>query len=76
MEYSFQEYADMHLMYGKANCNSLEARRLYCQQFPDRRLPNRKTFERVDQRLRETGKLLKFKMNSNLRTIFSISILQ
>lgn len=56
MEYTFSEYADMHLMYGLASCNALEARRLYQENFPHRRIPDRKTFERVDLRLRETGK--------------------
>ena len=51
MDFTFAEYADMHLMYGLASCNALEARRLYEERFPDR-----KTFDRVDRRLRETGK--------------------
>lgn len=55
MEYSFPEYADMHLVYGLALGNSTEAVRLYAERFPDRRIPDRKTFERVDRRLRETG---------------------
>lgn len=62
MEYTFSEYADMHLMYGLASCNALEARRLYHERFPDKIIPNHKTFQRVDQRLRENGgrfKLLK-----------------
>ncbi|KAJ8953758.1 hypothetical protein NQ318_015414 [Aromia moschata] len=56
MEYTFIEYADMHLMYGLASCNALEAKRLYHERFPNRTLPNQKTFQRVDQRLRENGK--------------------
>ncbi|KAJ8944098.1 hypothetical protein NQ318_019436, partial [Aromia moschata] len=45
MEYTFIEYAYMHLMY--------EARRSYHERFPNRTLPNQKTFQRVDQRLKE-----------------------
>lgn len=56
MAFTFNEYADMHLMYGLASCNALEAKRLYEERFPNRRIPDRKTFERVDRRLRETGK--------------------
>ena len=56
MEYTFNEYTDMHLMYGLASSNASAARRLYGQRFPNRRIPNRKTFERIDRRLRETGK--------------------
>ncbi|KAJ3649509.1 hypothetical protein Zmor_021249 [Zophobas morio] len=46
----------MVLMYGQALGNSLEARRLYQEAFPERRLPNHKTFANVVQRLRENGK--------------------
>lgn len=53
--YSFQEMADMHLVYGMANCNRAEARRLYAERFPNRALPNEKTFVRLHDRLRETG---------------------
>lgn len=56
-EYSLAEYTDMHLVYGEALCNSLEARRIYFERFPARVLPDRKTFERIDRRLRETGKI-------------------
>ncbi|KAJ8942383.1 hypothetical protein NQ318_011730 [Aromia moschata] len=55
MEYTFIEYADMHLMYGLASCNALEARRLYHERYPNHTLPNQKTFHRVDQRLMENG---------------------
>ena len=42
-------------MYGLANCNAYEARRLYAEKFPNRNLPNRKTFQRIHERLVETG---------------------
>ena len=58
MEFTFIEYADMHLMYGLASCNALEAKRLYEERFPNRIIPDQKTFQRVDQRLRETGRFL------------------
>ena len=53
--FSFSEYADMHLTYGLALGNAAEAVRLYAQRFPDRELPDRRTFKRVDRNLRETG---------------------
>ena len=56
MEFTFIEYADMHLIYGLASCNALEAKRLYEERFPNRTIPNQKTFQRIDQRLRETGR--------------------
>lgn len=54
-QYTNSEMADMHLMYGLANCNSMEARRLYQNRFPDRVLPNHQTFQAIHQRLSETG---------------------
>lgn len=53
--FTFAEYADMHLMYGLAAGNAREAARLYAQRFPNRVLPDHRTFERVDRNLRETG---------------------
>lgn len=55
MIYSNQEYADIVLFYGKANCNAREAQRLYEQAFPQRRLPHRSVFFSTFERLRETG---------------------
>ena len=55
MDYTFEELADMHLMYGLAQGNGREARRLYLERFPNRRLPSHPTFASVDGRLRETG---------------------
>ncbi|KAJ3654315.1 hypothetical protein Zmor_013510 [Zophobas morio] len=48
MNFSNSEMTDMVLMYGQALGNSLA--------FPERRLPNHKTFANVVQRLRENGK--------------------
>jgi hypothetical protein len=52
--YTFQEMAAMHLIYGRAYCNSKEVRRLYQQSFPQRHLPHRQTYVNIDRRLRET----------------------
>jgi hypothetical protein len=57
-QYSISEYADMHLVYGECLSNSHEAMRRYAERFPNRRHPNRKTFEAVARRLRETGSVL------------------
>lgn len=56
-EYTWEELADMHLAFGAAGGNSALARRMYQERYPNRRLPNRRTFVNVDQRLRETGSL-------------------
>lgn len=46
---------DMHFMYGRANGNASEARRLYAEAFPNRTLPSDKLFSKLHQRLRENG---------------------
>ena len=55
-DFSNAEMTDMVLMYGQALGNLLGAQRLYHETFPERRLPNHKTFAAVKQRLRENGK--------------------
>ena len=42
-------------MYGRANGNNLEARRLYAESFPNRPLPSVRIFGKLHQRLRDTG---------------------
>ena len=51
--YSNLEMTDMHLMYGLAICNASKARRLFLEYFLNRRIPNKKTFQRIHKR--ETG---------------------
>jgi len=53
--YTNAEMADMHFMYGRANGNALEARRLYAQNFPNREIPSNRIFAKLHQRLRDTG---------------------
>lgn len=54
-DYSNQELADIHFMYGMANGNSLLAQALYREKYPIRRVPNDRTFAAIHRRLRETG---------------------
>lgn len=56
MVFNYQEQADIHIMFGRAFGNCMEARRLYEEAFPNRRVPCRTVFARVDRTLRETGK--------------------
>lgn len=57
--FTFNEYADMYLIYGACNSNAAEAVRQYRLRFPDRNQPSRNTFRRLDQRVRETGRLVR-----------------
>lgn len=56
---SFNELADMHIMYGLAQSNAAEARRLYIQSFPNRDVSGIESFRNVDRNLREFGTLKK-----------------
>lgn len=47
----------MLLAYGSANTNAREARRIYQERYPDRRLPSHQTFSSTYRRLRQTGNL-------------------
>ncbi|GFQ97025.1 uncharacterized protein TNCT_84771 [Trichonephila clavata] len=55
ISYTNLEITDIHFIYGVADGNALEARWLYGELFPSRRLQNLKTFERLHRHLRETG---------------------
>ncbi|PSN42523.1 hypothetical protein C0J52_16176 [Blattella germanica] len=56
-QYSLIELSDMHLVYGAANESGRRAARIYAQRFPQRRHAAHTMFQRLDQRLRETGSL-------------------
>ncbi|GFV60961.1 uncharacterized protein TNCV_4716151 [Trichonephila clavipes] len=49
------ELADMHLMFGAAQGNGSAAERMYRERFPDRKHPERRTFERIHRELRTSG---------------------
>lgn len=52
------ELADMHFVYGLADGNAREARRLYTQRFPNRVQPDHRIFQRLHANLREDGTLV------------------
>lgn len=60
--YTNAEMADMHFVYGLANGNSYEARRIYQQKYPRRLVPCAETFTNIHRRLAETGT---FERNKN-----------
>ena len=46
-DYTLNKLADVHLIYGEARVDCREARCLYAERFPRRRLPNHVTFQRL-----------------------------
>lgn len=64
VNFTNNELADIHYMYGLADGNSSKARRLYEERFPGRVVPARKTFYKLHLRLSEKGS---FKPNNHLK---------
>nr|CAH7734471.1 unnamed protein product [Callosobruchus chinensis] len=60
--------ASMHSVYDLANGNTLRARRIYQERYPNRVLPNSRTFSNIHRRLHETGKFQKGTSKGNPRT--------
>jgi len=54
-EYSFEEFADIVFVYGKADGNGRLAQRIYEETYPNRTIPHHSTFASVFHRLRGTG---------------------
>lgn len=62
VNFTNNEMADMHFLYGMAHGNARAARRLYHERFPQRPVPNTQTFINIHARLCETGS---FKKSTN-----------
>jgi hypothetical protein len=60
MAFTNLEITDMVLIYGEARGHLELARQIYCERFPQRILPNARTFVNVVQHLRNFGR---FEMN-------------
>jgi len=56
MPYSNEELADIIFVYGACEGNQNEARREYARRYPNRNVPNPRTFSSMFRRLRETGR--------------------
>lgn len=74
MFYTNEEMADMHLCYSAAYGVSLQAKRLYEEQFPNRRQPNHQTFAAIHRRLRETGRLKPLRVDCIFILILKIGL--
>jgi len=58
MQFSKEEYADIVLHYGMAQCNASRAQRLYQESYPNRRVPYVGVFSQTFLRLQETGSVM------------------
>lgn len=59
----------MHFLYGLANGNSAEARRLYQERYPDRVCPDKRTFVNIHRRLTESGSFTPKSAEGRPRTV-------
>lgn len=68
--YTFSEQTDMILTLGECHGNAVAAANRYREKFPNRRAPNRKTFLRIETRLRENGTFKpNFSNNGKVRSV-------
>ncbi|GFW74099.1 uncharacterized protein TNCV_4176451 [Trichonephila clavipes] len=58
VDFTYAENEDMQYMYDRASGNVRAALRMYHAQFPDQRIPNHRTFQRLHRQLRETRSFL------------------
>ena len=71
--FSHVEYCDMHFVYGFCNGNARAAVEEYQRGFPDRRIPSRGVFTRINQILRDTGCLPSVAMRSEREVVRTIN---
>ena len=67
--FSHVEYCDMHFVYGFGEGNARAAVQEYQRRFPDRRIPSRSVFTRINQTLRDTGSLPSVSLQSEREVV-------
>ena len=68
VQYTQEEKLDMILVYGECRKNSVEAKRVYQQRYPDRKQPSRINFSDLCKNLRRYGAFVKPKRDRKKRT--------
>ena len=71
--FSHVEYCDMHFVYGFCDGNASAAVDEYQRCYPERRIPSRGLFTRVQQTLRDKGCLPSFAVQSERQTVRTIN---
>ena len=71
--FSHVEYCDMHFLYGFCNGNAHAAVEKYQRRFPDRRIPSRGVFTRINETLRDTGCLPSVAVRSEREMVRTIN---
>ena len=71
--FSHVEYCDMHYVYGYCDGNSSAAVNEYRRRYPERRIPSKRVFTRVQQALRDNGCLPSFALHSEREIVQTIN---
>ena len=71
--FTHAEYCDMHFVYGYCDGNASAAVNEYRRRYPERRIPSKRVFVRVQQTLRDNGCLLSFAVHSERETVRTIN---
>ena len=67
------EYCDMHYVYGYCDGNASVAVNEYRRRYPERRIPSKRVFTRVEQSLRDNGCLPSFALHSEREIVRTIN---
>ena len=67
------EYCDMHCVYGYCDGNASGAVNEYRRRYPERRIPSKRVFTRVEQSLRDNGCLPSFALHSEREIVRTIN---
>jgi len=71
--FSHVEHCDMHFVYGFCDGNARAADQEYQRRSPDRRIPSRSVFTRIQKTLRHTGSLPSFSLQSEREVVRTIN---
>jgi len=71
--FSHVEYRDMHYVYGYCDGNACAAVNEYRRRYPERRIPSKHVFTRVEQALRDDGCLPSFALHSEREIVRTIN---
>ena len=67
------EYCDMHYVHGYCDGNASAAVNEYRHRYPERRIPSKRVFTRVEQSLRDNGCLPSFASHSEREIVRTIN---
>ena len=74
--FSHVEYCDMHYVYGYCDGNASAAVNEYRRRYPERRIPSKRVFTRVQQALRDNGCLPSFALHCERETVGAVNYIR